>query len=181
MTGIGVVFQLANSAPPLSVTDSAIAPSARMRAKRKMSTDYFSVCPFGETMYFAILRDDSRRYRSKEQKRHENKQKKNECSSSSLLASLRKGSGAIIDALRTCAVCFLKTIPIPVKFDRQGHSYNFYGCFGRACCFPSESYLVTVLIASLAFRQPELCIRSQFSVAIEEDMICTSDSIVHEH
>ena len=37
-------FQVANSAPPVSVTDSAIAPSARMRAKSKMSTDYSSVC-----------------------------------------------------------------------------------------------------------------------------------------
>ena len=37
-------FQLANSAPPLSVTDSAIAPSARMRAKRKVSTDFSFVC-----------------------------------------------------------------------------------------------------------------------------------------
>ena len=37
-------FQLANSAPPLSVTDSAIAPSTRMRAKRKVSTDFSFLC-----------------------------------------------------------------------------------------------------------------------------------------
>ena len=37
-------FQLAHSAPPLSATDSAIAPSARMQAKRKMSTDYVVFC-----------------------------------------------------------------------------------------------------------------------------------------
>ena len=32
-------FQLANSAPPLSVTDSAIAPSARMEGKLRDQTD----------------------------------------------------------------------------------------------------------------------------------------------
>ena len=37
-------FQLASNAPPLNVTDSAIAPSARTRAKGKMSTDYYFVC-----------------------------------------------------------------------------------------------------------------------------------------
>ena len=41
-------FQLANSAPPLSVTDSAIAPSARMMpsvAKRKLSQKYtYAAC-----------------------------------------------------------------------------------------------------------------------------------------
>ena len=41
---IGVVCQLANSAPPLSVTDSAIAPSTSMRAKKKMRTVYSCVC-----------------------------------------------------------------------------------------------------------------------------------------
>jgi len=33
----------------------------------------------------------------------------------------------------------LKTTPIPVKFDRQGHSCNFYGGFGpteiKSCLF----------------------------------------------
>ena len=37
-------FQIANSAPPLSVTDSAIAPSARMRAKMNISTGSTCVC-----------------------------------------------------------------------------------------------------------------------------------------
>ena len=37
-------FQIAISAPPLSVTDRAIAASARMRAKRKMSTASSFVC-----------------------------------------------------------------------------------------------------------------------------------------
>ena len=37
-------FQIANSAPPLSATESAIAPSARMRAKRKISTYFSFVC-----------------------------------------------------------------------------------------------------------------------------------------
>ena len=37
-------FEVANSAPPLSVADRAIAPSARMRAKMNMSTDYAFVC-----------------------------------------------------------------------------------------------------------------------------------------
>ena len=127
LDGNWISFQLANSAPPLSATDSAIAPSARMRAKRKMNTDYFLCVRSGKQCIsqFCVMTLDVTGARNK--KGHENKQKKNECSSSSLLASLRKGSGAIIDALRTCAVCFLKTIPIPVKFDRQGHSYNFYG------------------------------------------------------
>ena len=47
--------------------------------------------PFGVTMYLACPCHDSLPYRSKEQKRHDNKHKKNKCSSSSLLASLRKG------------------------------------------------------------------------------------------
>ena len=37
-------FQVANSAPPLSATDSAMPLSARMRAKRKKSTNYYFVC-----------------------------------------------------------------------------------------------------------------------------------------
>ena len=46
--GAVLSIQLANSAPPLSVTDSAIAPSAWMRAKRKVSTDFlfFVLVPF---------------------------------------------------------------------------------------------------------------------------------------
>ena len=37
-------FQVANSAPPLSATDSAMPLSARMRAKRQKSTHYYCVC-----------------------------------------------------------------------------------------------------------------------------------------
>lgn len=33
---------------------------------------------------------------------------------------------AIRDAQGTCVVCWLKTTPIPVKFDRPGHSCNFF-------------------------------------------------------
>ena len=44
-------FQLANSAPPLSVTDSAIAPSARMALDRRTAKSLFlckqNVC-FGD-------------------------------------------------------------------------------------------------------------------------------------
>lgn len=36
-------FQLANSAPPLSVTDSALAPSARMIENAQVDTDCFDV------------------------------------------------------------------------------------------------------------------------------------------
>ena len=54
----------------------------------------------------------------------------------------------------------LKTTPIPVNFDRQGHSCNFYGGFGPTCCLLSESHFVPVLIASPAFCQPELFFRS---------------------
>ena len=43
-----------------------------------------------------------------------------------------RGNRAISDAQRRCSVCYLKTIPIPVKFDRQGHSRNFHVGFGPA-------------------------------------------------
>ena len=42
-TGIGASFQLANSAPPLSVTGSAIAPSARMRLLRSQKRQPWGV------------------------------------------------------------------------------------------------------------------------------------------
>ena len=70
---------------------------------------------------------------------------------------------------------------IPVRFDRQGHSCNLYGCFGPTCCLLSESHLVTVLIASPAFCQPELCFCSQFSVAFEKGLICSRIKICNEH
>ena len=41
-----------------------------------------------------------------------------------------RGNSTTCDAWRRCAFCQLKTIPIPVKIDRQGHSCNFYVGFG---------------------------------------------------
>ena len=41
---------------------------------------------------------------------------------------------------RRCVVCLLKTTPVPVKFDRQGHSCNFYAGLG-----PTDLLLLTNL------------------------------------
>ena len=48
------IFQLANSAPPLSAIDSAIPLSARMRAKRQMSTYYYFV--WSRAFFCSLLR-----------------------------------------------------------------------------------------------------------------------------
>ena len=36
----------------------------------------------------------------------------------------------------------LKTTPIPVKFDRQGHSCNFYAGFGPTTALPVAQLLL---------------------------------------
>ena len=52
-------------------------------------------------------------------------------SSAELMHPCGRGNSANGEAQRRCAVCYLKTIPIPVKFDRQGHSCIFHAGFGQ--------------------------------------------------
>ena len=127
-------------------------------------------------MYLAILCDDSLRYRSKEQKRHKNRQNNNQCSSSSLLASLRKGAIALSVTLSGGALfANWKLVQFSSSLTSRSFLQRLWG-FGPTCCRLSESHLMTVHIASPAFGQPELCFRSQFFVAIGRKMMCSGSS-----
>ena len=45
----------------------------------------------------------------------------------------------------------MKTTPIPVKFDRQGHSCNFYAGFGPTCCMAIANCFDAEYTAALVF------------------------------
>ena len=70
------IFQVASSAPLLSATNSAIAPSARMRAKRKMSTVFFVVVPSGKQCIsqFCVMTLDVTGARNKKGTREQTKE-----------------------------------------------------------------------------------------------------------
>ena len=94
---------------------------------------------------------------------------------------LAEGARALSVTLSGGALfCELKTIPIPVKFDRQGHLANLMG-FRPNCCLLSEYFLLTVLVASPAFWQPDLCFRSQLADAIEREWYALVVQIFHEY